>query len=272
MSRRIRSLKPELIEDEKVGPLSDTAFRLFASLITLADDHGNCRAEPRWLQAQIWWGHESPPNVLSALIELWKAGLIEPYGVRGGAYCHIRGWGKHQRIDNAGKHKVPPRNDPDAKEIETTGSGDWHLSPRNSASLRESGSQLPGSPLDMDRKGEEGDGRGKGYSASPTARGKAKARLPADWAPSRSEANLEAERVATARGVDIGEQLKNLRDWAASNNSKKADWDATWRNWTRNAKPSGPYRGTKTPLELQLERVQRLEAEERAEGASDDKA
>jgi hypothetical protein len=90
-----------------------------------------------------------------------------------------------------------------------------------------------------------------------------KQRLPDGWMPCRSEATLEAERVAASRGVDVPAQLQNLRDWARANNAKKADWDATWRNWTRNAKPSGPQRG-RTPLELQLERVRMLEAEERA--------
>jgi hypothetical protein len=87
--------------------------------------------------------------------------------------------------------------------------------------------------------------------------------LPDGWVPDRSDANREAEALALVRGVDIGEQLKNLRDWAASNNAKKADWNATWRNWTRNAKPSRSHQG-KSALDIQLERVRRLEAEERA--------
>lgn len=157
MSRRIRTLKPELLEDEKVAPLSDSAWRLFVSLITLADDYGNVRADVRWLQGQVWWAHAEPPNVLSALVELVKASLIEPYGVRGGAYCHIRGWEKHQRIDNAGKNKVPMHNDADALRIDVDRAEDWKLSPRVAASRREPGSQDPSSPLDQDRnrKGEE---------------------------------------------------------------------------------------------------------------------
>ncbi len=61
--------------------------------------------------------------------------------------------------------------------------------------------------------------------------------LPSDWRPERSEANLKAEQVAEARGVDLGLELQKLHDWAQSNNAKKADWDSTWRNWTRNARP-----------------------------------
>ena len=62
--------------------------------------------------------------------------------------------------------------------------------------------------------------------------------LTGDWKPSRSEANLEAEAKARARGVDLDEELQKLHDWARSKNERKSDWDATWRNWTRNARPS----------------------------------
>ena len=66
--------------------------------------------------------------------------------------------------------------------------------------------------------------------------------LPDDWSPDRSEANLTAEATARSRGIDLDQQLASLRDWARGNNAKKVDWNATWRNWTRNAKPpSGAY-------------------------------
>jgi hypothetical protein len=63
-------------------------------------------------------------------------------------------------------------------------------------------------------------------------------RLPDSWEPARTEANQAAEAAATGRGVDLRLELTKLRDWAKSSNAKKADWDATWRNWTRNARPS----------------------------------
>lgn len=64
-----------------------------------------------------------------------------------------------------------------------------------------------------------------------------KFKMPEGWRPSRSEANIEAENAATARGIVLREEFLKLVDWAKGSNAKKADWDATWRNWTRNAKP-----------------------------------
>lgn len=75
---------------------------------------------------------------------------------------------------------------------------------------------------------------------SPPARSKSDrgSKLPEDWLPSRCEANVAAEQAATARGVDLKLELSKLRDWAKGGNEKKSDWEATWRNWTRNAKPT----------------------------------
>lgn len=232
MSRRIRSLKPELIEDEKAAPLSDTAFRLFVSMITLADDHGNVRADVRWLQGQVWWAHPTPPNVLLALIELNKAQLIEPYGVRGGMYLHLRGWEKHQRIDNAGKNKVPPRNDADALPIQLDATGDWRLSPKVSANVGESGTELPSSPLDMD-KDRIGSGRDRDVEAAakpPRAKSPKRTALSADWSP-RSQ---EREKAVSA-GLDCDSELRRFRDHHTAKGSVMADWDAAFRTWLGNA-------------------------------------
>lgn len=86
-------------------------------------------------------------------------------------------------------------------------------------------------------------------SAPPEAGGKKrKLGLPDDWVPARSEANVQAESEARDRGVDLRSELKNLRDWAKANNAKKADWDATWRNWTRKARPLAGYQRSQTEI------------------------
>lgn len=106
MAGRIRTLKPELLEDAKTAGLSDTAFRLFVSAILLADDYGNLRAEPGYLRGQIWWKREPSAAFDAALDEL--APLVALYEVNGQRYGHIRGWTKHQRVDRPGKPRCPP--------------------------------------------------------------------------------------------------------------------------------------------------------------------
>lgn len=61
--------------------------------------------------------------------------------------------------------------------------------------------------------------------------------IPESWAPTDSEANRAAADAARARGVDLRSELEKFRDYAKGRDWRKVDWDATWRNWTRNARP-----------------------------------
>ena len=55
-----------------------------------------------------------------------------------------------------------------------------------------------------------------------------KAPLPADWVP-----GPELCAMAAGLGVDPQRAADSMRDWAAANAERKADWDATFRNWVR---------------------------------------
>lgn len=213
---RIRTLKPEILEDEKVSLLSDTAYRLFTSMIVLADDHGRVRADARWLQAQVWWAHRSPPNVLSALLEIWKAGLVDVYAVRGGTYAALLGWAKHQRVDNAGKGRVPAPDDRDATDVDDE--------------LRARGSPRRGSASRGDsRLDQEGDqdpeGEKEGEGDPPRA-----AAMPARFFPRESE-----RRLASKLGLDADVEAEKFSDYYASKGVRLADENAGFRGWLRKA-------------------------------------
>ncbi len=104
---RIRSIKPEILEDEKTAGLSDGAFRLFISMLVMSDDFGNLRADSRLLCNRVWWARGAAPDTDDLLRELADADLIMVYSVRNQIYCHIRSWAKHQRIDNAATSRIP---------------------------------------------------------------------------------------------------------------------------------------------------------------------
>jgi uncharacterized phage protein (TIGR02220 family) len=140
---RIRTLKPEVLEDKRTAELSDTAFRLFISMIVLADDFGNCRADDRWLRGQVWWARGDSPRIAETLGELATAGLILAYRVREQMYVHLRGWEKHQRIDNRGKPRVPGPKDKDAQDVTIVDNNSRGEIPRVAANLGET-------PLDHD--------------------------------------------------------------------------------------------------------------------------
>lgn len=107
MPGRIRSIKPELLEDEKAAALSDGAWRLFVSSWLLADDHGNLRAGDRYLAAQVWQDTGKLAEARGALRELAAGEFLLVYEANGERYAKIRSWANHQRVDNAGKPRVP---------------------------------------------------------------------------------------------------------------------------------------------------------------------
>jgi hypothetical protein len=107
---RIRTIKPEILTDEKTSELTSQAWRLFVSMISLADDHGNLRAKPVLLSAQVFHSCPDRANTDKLLDELAASGLVLLYDVGDQRYANIVNFRKHQRIDNAGKPHVPGPN------------------------------------------------------------------------------------------------------------------------------------------------------------------
>lgn len=110
MSGRIRTVKPEWLEDEHMAAASDEARLLSVGLILLADDHGNGRAHEMFVGSRVWpYGdpHETLAKVSRAIRELSEMGFIKLYNVNNQAYFHIHNWKRHQRVDKPGRPRVP---------------------------------------------------------------------------------------------------------------------------------------------------------------------
>lgn len=63
-------------------------------------------------------------------------------------------------------------------------------------------------------------------------------RLPANWMP--SDPVIQTMKAECPQ-VDLAAEHRKFCDYwkaATGRNASKADWDATWRNWIRNARPS----------------------------------
>ncbi len=145
---RIRSIKPELLEDERTARLPHAQWRLFVSLLLLSDDYGNLRAAPERIHGAAMWAH--PREGIARLIEgLVVAGLVVVYTAGGQTYAHINGWEKHQKVDHPGKPLCPALSEgsrlsreefaklcegvaPDQDQDPDLGSGPSSLPPRSS--------------------------------------------------------------------------------------------------------------------------------------------
>lgn len=72
-------------------------------------------------------------------------------------------------------------------------------------------------------------------------------RLPEDWQPSRT---LVDQMRTECPGIDLQAEHLKFRDYwlgKAGKDGTKADWQATWRNWMRNARDRG---GAVIPLQV----------------------
>jgi len=239
---RIRSIKPEWLEDE-LALASLEARVLSVALIVMADDYGNGRAHPTLLASRVFPGI-IPELSAKALEELRLLRYVILYDVEGQQYFSIRNWSKHQRVDKPSRAVIPapPAEDKKKQRKPKPARPKDIVSENNSwDSENESGTfararDIP-TPL-RDRKGEEGREREAGAA---TARPRRWKRIPADWVPNPEDGLKHAER-----GVDLKLEEEKIRDWEFKD--WRTDEHATWRTWLRRADISKPPSNGQSPM------------------------
>ena len=107
---RIRTIKPEFWESEKVGSLSTGARLLFVGLISQADDEGRGRGSDRYLTSRLF-PYDDPRiirHIRRWVSEISEVGLAVFYdGKDGCRYYQLEGFKEHQKIDRAKESKLP---------------------------------------------------------------------------------------------------------------------------------------------------------------------
>ncbi len=264
MSGRIRSLKPEVLEDSVTAGLSDTAFRMFIAAIVLSDDYGHFRAEVGWLRGQVYWARDVDPKAFArALDEL--SPLVQFYVVNGQRYGAVRNWSKHQRVDKPGKPRIPgpPEVGEDRPETLARVSRD-----PSDTLVPDLGSRISdlGEGSRTGSEPEAGSARATLGKSKPRAK-TAGTRLPVDWKPSPALLSWAKSKGIIERDVaDLSERF--LDHWLAADHAGafKADWDAAFRTWARRDIESGKVNATPpaaavpvalppTPAQLEMRRA-----------------
>ena len=97
---KIRSLKPELLEDEALGRCALGARLMFIGMISLADDEGRLRATAAFLRSRIFPYNDdlTVQDVAVWVNQLAAANVITLYECEDQTFAHLVGWEKHQRI------------------------------------------------------------------------------------------------------------------------------------------------------------------------------
>lgn len=110
---RIRTLKPEMWQDERVGTLSRDARLLLLGLVTLADDEGRFACPmPRIIGHCFPWDDDiTPAKVSRWLEEIAAQGIVLLYRSEGRPYGAFRHWRRHQRVNRATPSTLPSSPD-----------------------------------------------------------------------------------------------------------------------------------------------------------------
>ena len=106
---RIRSIKPDFYDDERLGALPVPVRFLFIGLWVFADDDGIVKANPKWLKSKIYpYDDDMRIGALEQqLLALCKSRMLIPFVYNDENYYVIRNFKKHQRIDKPYPSNVP---------------------------------------------------------------------------------------------------------------------------------------------------------------------
>lgn len=105
---RIRTVKPDFFDDEKLATISRDARLLFIGLLVCSDDYGVVKGHPVWLKSKIF-----PYDDLSQicfndfLSEIESIGIIKPFVAHGEKYYFIKNFQKHQVINRPSASRNP---------------------------------------------------------------------------------------------------------------------------------------------------------------------
>ena len=231
---RIRSIKPEILDDAKTAELGHLEWRLFVSMFVMADDYGNLRGHPSQLKGVALWGtKDSPKEVGDAVAKLVQVGLLISYRVGGQGYLHIAGWSKHQLVKHPGKPLMPGPQDADNSSAFSDDGERQESLPKSSGGPPETRT----ADLDQRSTTNEQDQR-----PSAASRGKRATSLSETWAPN----GAHSEQAAAAR-VDVRREADRFRDHAAATGRVAKDRDAAFRNWLRKSEDIGGRGGNASP-------------------------
>jgi len=106
---RIRTVKPDFWDDEKLALISREARLTYIGLWTYSDDHGVVKGHPKWLKEKIYPYDELDIKTFESwLAELENLKRILPFDANGERYYFIPKFLKHQKIDRPSKTTPNP--------------------------------------------------------------------------------------------------------------------------------------------------------------------
>jgi hypothetical protein len=103
---RIRTLKPEFWQDEKLSLLDPLTRLVFLGLISIADDAGRIIDNVKYIDGQLFPNTDDSSR--DSLDTLARLARITRYRAESGqSIMQIQGWSSHQKVDHPSKYVLP---------------------------------------------------------------------------------------------------------------------------------------------------------------------
>lgn len=231
---RARNIKPGLFKNEVLGTQDPYITLLFVGLWTLADKSGILEDRPLRIKAELFPYREGF-DINGYLTVLERDGFIHRYEHAGIKLLQIAKFKEHQNPHHTEKDSIYPDYSTTCKLSvkQPLNNGITPADSLNTDSLIPDSLNTDSSiPLTLipDIDGAEN-------SAPKKQNGTA---LPKDWVLPNAWGKWAIEN-STMNAQQIRAEAEKFKDhWHANANqakAKKADWEATWRNWIRNSSP-----------------------------------
>jgi len=147
---RIRTIKPEFWDDEKLATIPRDARLLFIGMWNFSDDYGVIKGHPVWIKNKVFPYDDIRQATFNEwLLSLEKLRCIIPFESNGEKFYFIRTFDDHQRVDKPSQTRNP---EPPADILET-----------NRSLFDEGSTNTPrGLPVVREGKGRVGKDKGEG--------------------------------------------------------------------------------------------------------------
>lgn len=255
---RIRSVKPEFWTNEQVMDLPPLARLAFIGLWNFCDDRGVHPASARTLKAQVFAGDDITTEQMQAYVDsMIDVGLLGIFEDGGKPFWFVTGW-HHQRIEKPrNKYPAPPTIPRPFDDSSPTLPGkvaDQSKKRRRPLADRSSTDvdvdvDVEGDKTNTGGIAEVGGVQGGKHAESvethadappsaPPPPASTGTRLANDWALPKPWGEWALHERPDMTAEDVRREAETFADhWhaKAGADARKANWQATWRNWVRRA-------------------------------------
>lgn len=226
---RARNIKPGFFKNPDLADAGPMAQLLCIGLWCMADKEGRLKDQPRVIKAEVFPYYEIDVNRELTVIQ--RLGHIRRYEVGGIKVIEVINFRKHQSPHHTERGSELPAYDgvSDCFVTEHEIHGEVTVNSPLENGGNPSDSLIPDSLIHLSKNPPSSPPKG-GETKPKASRKKTGTPLPDDWCH-----DVKHERLATEMGVVFYDELMKFRDYWKSEGRVKANWDATFSNWLRNA-------------------------------------